>query len=491
MFRKILFSTLICLLAITMFSQDEMDPLENALSGIVTVGVFDVSDNDMVLGFGSRKKTYAEIAYEQTLNMGDAFSNGSGFVVDFGGKYYILTNVHVINAASGQAGSMFVFSINRSKYPVKLVGGDSFYDIAILAFDGVEPGPEIHPLQFSEEEVRLAQKVYAIGNPLGAYPYSITEGIISGKNRQFYRPTTGRYGFLQHTATLIWGNSGGPLVNEAGKVVGINTWVEIHNKGGQNYLLSQLNFALEGRKAHKLAQDILSNDGRLRRAFLGIEFATTAATNMLDTDGAPFIKSVFEGSPAYEVLKDRTGFTVTGINGQRVQTLQDIVRILEESAPGEQISFGLKKGILNPVDSVEAAELTAGRLEQVAHYFFQSYSDYDVQEDAGGVVLKGKPGKNYLRLEQMSASGEGESGAISEVIQGKENYGLAGLGGIDKLGQLSLYRAHTVHELGAVIRLCTLEGHLGATLVEGEQYAGTVRFYMEDADDNEIKILFY
>ncbi|HQU60591.1 MAG TPA: trypsin-like peptidase domain-containing protein, partial [Saprospiraceae bacterium] len=360
MFRKILFSTLMCLLAITMFSQDEMDPLENALSGIVTVGVFDVSDNDLVLGFGSRKKTYAEIAYEQTLNMGDAFSNGSGFVVDFGGKYYILTNVHVIDAASGQAGSMFVFSISRAKYPVKLVGGDSFYDIAILEFDGVEPGPEIHPLQFSEEEVRLAQKVYAIGNPLGAYPYSITEGIISGKNRQFYRPTTGRYGFLQHTATLIWGNSGGPLVNEAGKVVGINTWVETRNKGGQNYLFSQLNFALEGRKAQKLAQDILGNGGRLRRAFLGVEFATTS--NALGPDSPPFIKTVFEGSPAYEVLKDRAGFTVSSINGQAVQTLQDIVRILEESAPGEQINFGLKKGILSPVDSIKAAELTAARL---------------------------------------------------------------------------------------------------------------------------------
>ncbi|MCB0553952.1 MAG: trypsin-like peptidase domain-containing protein [Phaeodactylibacter sp.] len=489
MFRKILFSTLMCLLAITMFSQDEMDPLENALSGIVTVGVFDVSDNDLVLGFGSRKKTYAEIAYEQTLNMGDAFSNGSGFVVDFGGKYYILTNVHVIDAASGQAGSMFVFSISRAKYPVKLVGGDSFYDIAILEFDGVEPGPEIHPLQFSEEEVRLAQKVYAIGNPLGAYPYSITEGIISGKNRQFYRPTTGRYGFLQHTATLIWGNSGGPLVNEAGKVVGINTWVETRNKGGQNYLFSQLNFALEGRKAQKLAQDILGNGGRLRRAFLGVEFATTS--NALGPDSPPFIKTVFEGSPAYEVLKDRAGFTVSSINGQAVQTLQDIVRILEESAPGEQINFGLKKGILSPVDSIKAAELTAARLEQVAHHFFQSYSDYDVQEDAGGVVLSGKPGKTYLRLEQMAAAGEGESGASFEVIQGKESYGLAGLGGIDKLGQLSLYRANTVHELGAVIRLSTLEGHLGASLVEGTEYAGTVRFYTEDSDFNEIKILFY
>lgn len=489
MILRIFFPFLLFLTGLHAIGQSEMDPLERALSGIVTVGVFDVSDNDRVLGFGARKKTFADMAYEQPLNMGDAFSNGSGFVVDLGGRYYILTNAHVIDAASGQAGSIFVFSISRAKYPVKLVGGDSFYDLAILEFDGAEPGPEIQPLVFGTEEVKLAQKVYAIGNPLGAYPYSITEGIISGKNRLFHRPSTGRFGFLQHTATLIWGNSGGPLVNEAGEVVGVNTWMETRNKDGQNYLFSQLNFALEGTKARQLALAMLNNGGRLRRAFLGVEFAT--ALNPFGPEGAPFIKSVFEGSPAYEILKERAGFTVTSINGQPVQSLQDIVRIMEEAAPGQLVSLGLKKGILSPVDTVQAAELSPGRLEQVAHHFFQSYSDYELQQEAGGVVLKGKAGRNSLRLEQMDAGEQGQDGTVFSIIQGKERYGLAGMGCINQSGQLSLYRAHAISDLGAVIRLCSLEGQLGASLVEGEQYAGSVRFFMEDAGFNEIKTLFY
>lgn len=481
---------LICLFCLpfqTVFSQNDLPPLERALSGILTIGVFEVDDKDQVLGYAKPKKSYAEIAYQENLNMGDVFSNGSGFVINLDGKYYIVTNAHVIDAASREAGSVYAFSIDRTKYPVKILGGDSFYDIAILEFDGVEPGPEILPLEFSEQEAQLAQKVYAIGNPLGSYPYSITEGIISGKNRLYHRPTTGRFGFLQHTATLIWGNSGGPLVDENGKVVGINTWIETRNKGGQNYLFSQLNFALEGQRAAQLVNSILDNDGRLQRAFLGVEFACRTMPG--EPDSAPFIKSVLEDSPAYESLSNRTGFTVIGINEEKVQTLQDIVRIMEATAPGASVKLKLKKMIASPEVEVEASALSPERLEQVATHFFSSYSDYQPEEDAAGIALKGS--KSYLRLERFKAAGEGENWATFEVVEGKGAYGLASLGGMNRQGTLGAYQANSLQDLGAIIRLCSIEGHLGATLVEGEAYAGTIRFYMEDDDFNEIKVLYY
>lgn len=481
---------LFCLLYLSSrigFAQNDLPPLERALSGILTIGVFDVADKDVVLGYAKPTKSYAEIAYEENLNMGDVYSNGSGFVIDLDGKYYIVTNAHVIDAASREAGAVYAFSIDRTKYPVKILGGDSFYDIAILEFDGVEPGPEILPLEFSEQEAQLAQKVYAIGNPLGSYPYSITEGIISGKNRLYHRPTTGRFGFLQHTATLIWGNSGGPLVDENGKVVGINTWIETRNKGGQNYLFSQLNFALEGQKATRLVKSILENNGRLKRAFIGVEFACQTFPG--EPDGAPFIKSVLEDSPAYETLGNRTGFTVTEINGEKVQTLQDIVRLMEAAAPGESIKLKLKKQIASPEVEIPASELTPERLEQVATHFFSSYSDYQPEEDASGIALKGT--KNYLQVERFKSAGEGDSWATFEVVEGKGEYGLASLGGMNRQGTLGAYQANSLRDLGAIIRLCSIEGPLGATLVEGKEYAGTIRFYMEDDDFNEIKVLYY
>lgn len=479
--------TLMCLLIQAAITQNDLPPLERALSGIVTIGVFEVSDQDQILGFGESKKSYAELAYQQNLNMGDVFSNGSGFIVDLDGKYYIITNAHVIDAADQEKGSIYAFSVTREKYPVRLVGGDSFYDLAILEFDEKEPGTEIVPLTFSEQEAQLAQKIYAIGNPLGSYPYTITDGIISGKNRLYHRPTTGRFGFLQHTATLIWGNSGGPLVNEAGEVVGVNTWIETRNKNGQNYLFSQLNFALEGRRALSLIRSMLNNDGRVKRAFLGVEFATTTLPS--EPDGAPFIKSVLPGSAASEALQDKIGFTVTHINGEEIQTLQDIVRVMEGIAPDTPVSLKLRKQIARPEVTIQAGELSPQRLETVALHFFQQYSDYHPEEDAAGIALKSR--KDYVRLERFVSAGEGENWATFEVVDGKERYGMAGLGGMSRQGTLGAYQARTLKDLGAVIRLCSLEGHLGATLVEEENYAGTVRFYMEDEDFNEVKVLYY
>lgn len=490
--RYLILSLLLTLLAMRpTTAQNDLPPLERSLSGIVTIGVFKVAPGDRAMGFADAepKKSYAEIAYRENLNMGDVFSNGSGFVIQLDGESYIVTNAHVIDAASTENGSVFAFSVDRTKYAVEIIGGDSFYDIAVLRFSEQEPGPEILPLEFSDQEAQLAQRIYAIGNPLGNYPYSITEGIISGKNRLYHRPTTGRFGFLQHTATLIWGNSGGPLVNEKGKVVGVNTWIETRNKNGQNYLFSQLNFALEGRRAESLVRNIVSNDGRLRRAFLGVEFATMAPFNQ--PDGPPYIKSVLESSPAYESLQDKTGFTVTAINDEKVQTLQDIVRIMENTAPGDPVRLKLKKAISSPEVEIPAAELTTEQLKQIATYFFQTYMNYLPDENDKGVSLKST--KNTVRLQRFKAAGQGDGWAEFEPIQGKPQYGLAGLGGMSKQGTLGAYQAGTLENLGAIIRLCSLEGNLGATLVEAEndEYAGTFLIPMQDDDFNELKVLFY
>lgn len=480
-------TALLTALSISLFAQEEMPPLEQALSGILTIGVFDLTENDLVMGFGKGKKSYAEIAYERNLDMGEVSSNGSGFVIELDGKFYVITNAHVIDAAAPQRGAICAFSIMREKYPLKVVGGDSFYDIAVLEFDGVAPGPEIQALKFSEQEVRLAQSVYAIGNPLGKYPYSITEGIISGKNRPYHRPTTGRFGFLQHTATLIWGNSGGPLVDENGQVVGINTWIETRNKNNQDYLFSQLNFALEGKIALRLIRNLISNGGRLKRAFLGVEFASTIIEHY--PDGPPFINTVLEDSPAYGALKDKTGFTVTHINGEAVHTLPDVVRILENTMPGDSVSLKLKRLISTADVTVQLGELSRDRLGQIAHYFFKKYSDYELEEDPSGVAMVSA--KETPRIEQFQAVGEGDSSATFKMVEGKTRYGLAGLGGMTKEGNLGLLQAKNIQELGAIIRLHTIEGHLGTQLVDGTAYAGTARLYLTDEDFNEIKVLYY
>ncbi len=159
MFNRISSILLALLFSFSLRGQElAINPLERALSGVVTVAVLEVSGEDQVLGYAGGAKSYTDIAYEKALDMSSAFSNGSGFVIEYGGTYYVLTNVHVIDAASGEPGSIIVYSITREQYPMKVVGGDSFYDLAILAFDGKEPGEELQPLSFSGQAAELAQK---------------------------------------------------------------------------------------------------------------------------------------------------------------------------------------------------------------------------------------------------------------------------------------------------------------------------------------------
>ncbi len=242
-------------------AQNISDRIENALPAVVTVTVEKALPIGKVL-MGFRGNIVQE-AYEKSLQLTDALSSGSGFVIEKNGKRYVITNAHVVESASDEPGSIYVYSYNQTKYEVKVVGGDSFYDVAVLEFV-TTPGRELSSLTFAKELPRIASKVYAIGNPLGEYPYTVTDGIVSAVNRS-RGGSTGKYGFIQSTATIIWGNSGGPLVNEAGQVVGINSQIAFADAGnGSAYLMQQINFALESVLSQRLVDEIIAK-GKVSR----------------------------------------------------------------------------------------------------------------------------------------------------------------------------------------------------------------------------------
>ena len=108
---------------------------------------------------------------------------------------------------------------------------------------------------------------------MGSYPYSVTDGIISAKNRA-RGGLTGKFGFLQHTATIIWGNSGGPLINEKGEVVGVNSQIAFATApDGSQVLQQQINFSLEPKITERLINEVLNNNGRVKRSYIGLEVA--------------------------------------------------------------------------------------------------------------------------------------------------------------------------------------------------------------------------
>jgi len=240
--RTILTLSALLILVVSSFAQSAANVLDKCLGAVVTVAVYQTEPyGKMTLGM---RGEVSEEAYKKALDLTNAKGSGSGFVIKRGGKFYVITNAHVIESASTESGSIYVYTINQTKYEVRVLGGDNFYDLAVLEFVGT-PGAEVDFVDFTKTEPRVGDKVYAIGNPLGTYPYTVTDGIISAKNRA-RGGLTGKFGFLQHTATLIWGNSGGPLVNEKGEVVGVNSQIAFASApDGSQILQQQINFSLE------------------------------------------------------------------------------------------------------------------------------------------------------------------------------------------------------------------------------------------------------
>lgn len=234
---------------------------------------------------------------------------------------------------------------------MNLVGGDSFYDIAVLEFTN-EPGSEITSIKFRTADVSVGEQVFAIGNPLGDYPYSVTDGIISAKNR-VRGGLTGKFGFLQSTATVIWGNSGGPLVDIAGDVVGINSQIAFAERGNDQIWQPQINFALEAGLSERLVNDIISNKGLIKRAYLGVEISQLKVDSYYEKkygtsekeeiSPLPFVSAVLPGSPAASALSAYVGYTITSINNESVRNVEEALGALEIVKPGEEINFNLIK----------------------------------------------------------------------------------------------------------------------------------------------------
>ncbi|MCR9290859.1 MAG: S1C family serine protease [Bacteroidetes bacterium] len=496
--KQIFFFLAILLFSNPLFSQVSSSPIENVLSSVVTIAIYELDGEDLVFGFGEDQRK-AAIAYEEALDLSGSTSSGSGFVIEHNGQLYIVTNAHVIDGASDRPESIGVFSIARKRHAVRLVGGDSFYDIAVLAFEDAESVADFLPIPFSKTVPRLTDKVFAIGNPLGKYPYTITDGIVSGKNRLFQNATTGKYGYLQHTATLIWGNSGGPLVNEKGELIGVNTWIGTKTKGDQQFIFSQLNFAIEADLVKKLVTEIIENDGRVKRNFLGVEFATRK--DLYEYDSPPFINNLLEGSPGYDFLKDKVGHYIKEINGETIHTLQDIVRVLEQTNPKESVQFTLQKEApdhlsgqpslsIKQIEKIEVqgAELGVDKLEDIAGYFFKTYSDYELTTEAMQIGLSKKADKAKPRIERILKE---EAQTSFSMTSGNDRYNLVGSGLLDKWGRGTLYRVRTAKDIGAIIRLCSLEGHLSASVIDENEHVENVRFYLEDEDFNELRVLYY
>jgi len=383
LFRGIFFIMMFIFPSITCTSQMAPDMLEDVLSSVITVGVHKTDFAKRTLGF--RGSGVSEIAYEKALDLAGAVTSGSGFVIEKNGKKYVITNAHVIENALDEEGSIYVYSINRTKYEVKVLGGDSFYDIAVLEFIDA-PGSEISTVKFKSEEARLGEPVYAIGNPLGEYPYSVSDGIISAKNR-VRGSYTGKFGFLQTTATVIWGNSGGPLVDIKGDVAGINSQIAFASTpSGEQMWQSQINFALEAKLSERLVNEIIENNGRVLRTYLGVEIGQHYEYDMdwlgywylTGADEMPVLTGVLPDAPSYSTLTPYIGSSITRVNGVEVRNTEEVLGELEKIKPNNPVSITFSSDGVESKISLSSKLLTSAELESIARFVLDQNPNVEV-----------------------------------------------------------------------------------------------------------------
>ncbi|MBK7173891.1 MAG: trypsin-like peptidase domain-containing protein [Bacteroidales bacterium] len=254
--------------------------------------------------------------------------SGSGFVISSDG--FIITNHHVIeNALNIQVAFSDGLEMNAS-----LIGTDPSSDIAVLkVYDG-----DLKPLQFSDSDLlEPGQIAIAIGNPLGLQ-HTVTAGVVSATGRSL-RASNGRLidDIIQTDAALNPGNSGGPLVNSDGKVIGVNTAVISSAQG--------LCFAVSSNLAAEIAGQLILK-GKVRRAQLGVAAQGVKLSQRII--GANQLKSQ-TGVYIYEILKLSQvnnqelliGDIIVEFNGQVVSSIDNLHKYLKEEFIGQQVELSI------------------------------------------------------------------------------------------------------------------------------------------------------
>lgn len=249
---------------------------------------------------------------------------GSGFVFTPDG--YVLTNSHVVHGAS----SLEVARPDGTKSVAELVGEDPETDLAVLRIGSSRQ--LAHVALGDSSKLRVGQVAIAIGNPLG-FTHTVTSGIVSALGRSL-RSTAGRMieNVIQTDAALNPGNSGGPLLDTRGSVIGVNTAII---PGAQ-----ALCFAVAINSAKWVVTQLFKH-GRVRRAFIGLSGSTVPISRRvarfleIEQDSAVRVSLVQPGSPS-EVGGLLVDDLVVGIDGTAVRSIDDLQRLLDESRIGKQ-----------------------------------------------------------------------------------------------------------------------------------------------------------
>ena len=275
---------------------------------------------------------------------------GSGFVIDKAG--HIVTNYHVVEGAQ----QIEVSFSNQDTYRATLVGTDPSTDLAVLRVD--VSSRALTPLALADsDDVRVGDPVVAIGNPFGL-DRTATAGIVSALQRNVTAPNGSNIDHvIQTDAPINQGNSGGPLLNARGEVIGVNSQISTPNGGGN----VGIGFSVPANTVKTVAAQLMKG-GKVDRAFLGLYARPldpeVVSLFRLPVDTGLLVERVEKGSPAAQagirggstsVVISGTDYTVGGdivvaVAGKRVTNLGELRDLLATNKPGDKLEIELYRG---------------------------------------------------------------------------------------------------------------------------------------------------
>ena len=297
---------------------------------------------------------------------------GSGFIIDK--KGIVVTNNHVIEGAED-----IIVSVNGStEYKAKVIGKDPYMDIAVLK---IESEKKFIPVSFGDsDKARIGDWVIAIGNPYG-FGGTVTSGIISSRNRDI--GLTRYDDFIQTDASINIGNSGGPLFNLDGEVIGINTAIIAPGQSGS----IGIGFAIPSNSASNVISQLIEF-GETKRGWLGVRIQEVtkeiAEVEKLEKPEGALVASVSENSPANKA-GIKAGDIILEFDGKRVDTMRTLPKLVAQSKVGKRVKLKIWRN-----QKLISKNVLLGRLESSKEFKAENKIDPDTSK--------------YIKIESLKIS---------------------------------------------------------------------------------------
>jgi serine protease Do len=283
---------------------------------------------------------------------------GSGTIVNSNG--YIITNRHVVLVSDDRTGAVtianaaYVTLSDKREFKAQVLGVDEKTDIAVLKINE----KNLPFARFANsDKCRVGDVVFAIGNPLGV-GMTVTSGIVSGLSRSDTGVGLAYQDFIQTDAAINAGNSGGPLIDYEGRIVGMNTMIRTASGQGGNI---GIGFSIPSNLISGVALD-LANTGKVTRGFLGLfgeDLEMDTAKKLMLNNGAVRITEVAEASPAFRsgLRKDDI---ITAVDGKSFESWNELRIIIARRKPGEVMQLSIVRNGTNSLVNITVSERAPG-----------------------------------------------------------------------------------------------------------------------------------